>query len=97
MLKEKNPSLLILLLLKKFLPRFFFFFFFLYTAYDVKLKRFSPDLKPAVADKNFDANKNSRTPTPSGNRSSGSDPTTITTALHLPSSDEDDLVPPPHQ
>jgi hypothetical protein len=96
MLKEKNPSLLILLLLKKFLPRFFFFFF-LYTAYDVKLKRFSPDLKPTVADKNFDANKNSRTPIPSGNRSSGSDPTTITTALHLPSSDEDDLVPPPHQ
>jgi hypothetical protein len=67
--KEKNPSLLILLL-KIFLPRFFFFF--LYTAYDVKLKRFSPDLKPAVADKNFDANKNSRTPTPIGNRSSSS-------------------------
>lgn len=41
--------------------------------------------------------KNSRIPTRSGNRSSSSDPTTITTALHLPSSDEDDLVPPPHQ
>jgi hypothetical protein len=54
-------------------------------------------LKPAVADNNFDANKNSRTPTPSSNRSSSGDPTIITTALHLPSSDEADLVPPRYE